>query len=53
MDKFDDLVSDQKWLIFQYEELLSATEYDLLNLDSKFILLYYKYSILIDVKKKS
>lgn len=51
LDEFDNLVAHQKWVVSRYEELLSQTGYDLLELDGQFEPIYYKYPLLSDYKK--
>lgn len=51
LDKFDSMVAHQKWVVSRYGELLSQSGYDLLELDSRFEPIYYKYPLLSDCKK--
>ena len=51
LDKFNSMVAYQKWVVSQYDELLSQTGYDLLELDGRFEPIYYKYPLLSDCKK--
>lgn len=52
LDRWDDMIAHQRWIVSRYEELLSQAGYAPLELDSHLEPVYYKYPLLFDRKKE-
>jgi perosamine synthetase len=52
LDHWDDMVARQRWIVSQYEELLSQVGYASLQLNNHLEPVYYKYPLLFDCKRE-